>query len=337
MPLALTTVPAIIVAAVLLVSGIAKLRTPDDEAGWAELGVPAALRRPWLMRLHPIAEILLAAALLLLGGVLGILAAAAATLLFLIYLVMIWRAKQRTPDASCACFGTRTPITGRTLLRNGWLVLMSALALSGVGGMPLLGGVLSTAAAAWPWMIAVAAVAVTFVLVDQPPAAAVTAPGAASESAHAMSPIDHDPEEYIRTRTPAVPVTLGDGSTVNLRTLAAHAPILVLAVSETCGSCTPVIESAPRWRELLPEVSVRLLLRTAPDQSTLVSADEPQTLHDVGGYVSGSIADWPTPTAVLLGIDGLLAGGPVTGAEAIEDFVGDIYESLHGERPPRGA
>ena len=56
--------PALIVVGVLLVSGIAKLRTPDDEAGWAELGVPAALRRPWLMRLHPIAEIVLAAALL---------------------------------------------------------------------------------------------------------------------------------------------------------------------------------------------------------------------------------------------------------------------------------
>jgi hypothetical protein len=37
---------------------------------------------------------------------------------------------------------------------------------------------------------------------------------------------------------------------------------------------------------------------------------------------------------VLLGADGLLAGGPETGRDSIASFVSDIYESLHGERPP---
>jgi len=321
MHLALTITPALIVAVVLLTSGIAKLRTPDDEAGWAELGVPAALRRPWLMRLHPITEIVLAAGLLLLGGVLGILAAVVATLVFLVYLVMVWRAKRRTPDATCACFGARKPITGRTLLRNGWLVLLALAAVFGLSVAPPLGGVLAIPNA-WPWVLALAAVAVTYVLIDQPDAVGEAAPAS-----------DDDLEDYVRTRTPAVPVTLGDGSGVNLRTLSARQPLLLLAVSETCGACTPVIESAPRWRELLPEVSVRLLVRAAPAESTLTSAQEPQTLHDPDDYVRSSIADWPTPTAVLLGIDGLLAGGPVTGEPAIEEFVGDVYESLHGIRP----
>jgi hypothetical protein len=40
-----------------------------------------------------------------------------------------------------------------------------------------------------------------------------------------------------------------------------------------------------------------------------------------------------TPSAVLLGMDGLLAGGPVVGHPDIETFVADIYESLHGVRP----
>lgn len=325
MPLALITAPALIVAAVLLVSGIAKLRTPDDAAGWEELGVPAALRRPWLMRLHPIAELVLAAALLLLGGVLGILAAVAATLLFVVYLVMVWQARRRTPDASCACFGARKPITGRTLLRNGWLVLLSALAAVGLSVAPSLGGVIAIPSV-WSWMLALAAVAVTFILIDQPDTV---------EAAPVRVPVsDDDLEDYVRTRTPAVPVQLGDGSVVNLRKLASSGPILLLAVSDTCGACTPVIENAPHWRELLPEVSVRLLVRSTPDQSTLTSTEEPQTLHDPDDYVRGSIAEWPTPTAVLLGIDGLLAGGPVTGSDAIEEFVGDVYESLHGERPP---
>ncbi|WP_309127672.1 MauE/DoxX family redox-associated membrane protein [Microbacterium sp.] len=330
MPMALTITPALIVAAVLLVSGVAKLRTPDDEAGWTELGVPAALRRGWLMRLHPFAEIALALALALLGGVLGVLAAVAATLLFAVYLVMIWRARKQTPDASCACFGERKPITVRTLLRNGWLVLLSGLAAATIGVSPLLGGVVALALPNWSWLLALAAVAVTFVLVHQP------APSASSPddtSVPAPTAAD-DLDDYIRTRTPAVPVQLGDGTTVNLRTLSARAPILILAVSETCGSCTPVIESAEHWRTLLPEVSVRLLLRATPEQSTLTSSVEPQTLHDPQGYVRDSIAEWPTPTAVLLGADGLLAGGPVSGHPDIQEFVADIYESLHGVRPP---
>ena len=42
---------------------------------------------------------------------------------------------------------------------------------------------------------------------------------------------------------------LADGTTVNLRDLAARRPILLLAVSEMCGACTTVIESAPGWRQ----------------------------------------------------------------------------------------
>jgi hypothetical protein len=36
---------------------------------------------------------------------------------------------------------------------------------------------------------------------------------------------------------------------------------------------------------------------------------------------------------VLLGIDGMLAGGPESGSDAVDAFVGDVYESLHGTRP----
>lgn len=334
MPTALIVAPALIVATVLLVSGVAKLRTPDDESGWTEMGIPAALRQEWLMRVHPVAEILLGIALVVLGGTLGVVAGAAATVLFAVYLVMIWRAKQRSPDASCACFGARKPITGRTLLRNAWLVLLSALAAVGLGALPLFGGVLSTVEDAWPWMIALAAVAATFVLVGESDRAGVAPPAPATPPVTAPA-FEGDPEEYIRVRTPAVPVKLADGTTENLRALASRGPILLLAVSETCGSCTPVIERAAAYRELLPEVSVRLLLTTAPERSALASRDEPQTLHDPFGYVSGSIDDWATPTAVLLGLDGMLAGGPVTGHPAIEEFVGDIYESLRGVRPPR--
>ncbi|MBS1907070.1 MAG: hypothetical protein JST33_11010 [Actinobacteria bacterium] len=326
----------LIIVGVLVASAIAKLRTPDDAAGWEALGIPAALRKDWLIRLHPIAELVLAAALLLLGGALGIAAAVVAVLLFAAYLAMVWRAKRRTPDASCACFGERRPITGRTLLRNAWLVLLAVVSASTVGLLPLWGGVATLAVLLWPWTLALAAVAVTFVLVQETASAdahtdAPTAVGAGSALRDAQG---EELEDYIRSRTPAVPVQLGGGETVNLRELAARQPMLLLVVSESCGSCTAVIESIDAYRALLPEVSVRFLLQVRPEDSRLTSAEEPQTLHDPERYVSGSIGDFYTPTAVLLGMDGLLAGGPVTGSGAIADFVDDVYESLHGERPP---
>ena len=334
---ALALSSTLILIGVLVVSGIAKLRTPDDAAGWEALGIPAVLRRTWLIRLHPIAELVLAAALLLLGGPLGTAAAVVAVLLFAAYLVMVWRARRQTPDASCACFGERRPITGRTLLRNGWLTLLAVACAATIGALPPFGGVVVLAVAFWPWTVALAAVAVTFVLVQEhSPGDAGPAPATGSGLPGAVGSAvgdDAELEDYLRARTPAVPVQLGDGETVNLRELAAQKPLLLLFVSETCGSCTPVIESADAYRALLPEVSVRLVLQMRPEDSTLTSAEEPQTLHDPHRYASGSIGDFYTPTAVLLGMDGMLAGGPVTGSGAIAEFVDDVYESLHGERP----
>ncbi|MBS1673027.1 MAG: hypothetical protein JSS74_03585 [Actinobacteria bacterium] len=323
----------LILVGVLVASGVAKLRTPDDAEGWAELGIPAVLRQEWLIRLHPWAEIALAVVLLLFGGWIGTAAAIIAVLLFGAYLVMVWRAKNRTPDASCACFGERQPITARTLLRNGWLVLLALIAAVGIGALPLAGGVLLLAVAQWPWTLALAAVAVTFVLVRE--TGSGSAGAARTDEAAAVVVPDDELEDYLRTRTPAIPVQLGDGTTTTLRELASAEPVLLLAVSETCGSCTPVIESVDAYRALLPEVSVRLLLQNQPENSTLRSTEEPQTVHDPDRYVGLSFADsWFTPSAVLLGADGLLAGGPVTGTTKVAEFVDDIYESLHGERPP---
>ena len=59
----------------MVASAVGKLRRPDDLAGWAELGVPAAFRRDWLLRLHPWGELALGLALAVLGGALGLLAA----------------------------------------------------------------------------------------------------------------------------------------------------------------------------------------------------------------------------------------------------------------------
>ena len=316
MPEALSIALPLIMAAVLIASGITKLRRPDDLNGWTELGVPEAFRRSWLVRVHPWAELVLGAALACLGGLLGLVAALACVALMTGYLVLVWRVLRRVDDASCACFGARKRITGVTVARNLWLVLLAAATASVIWANPLFGGALTGVTEAWPWLIVVAVAVVTTALILWPDGE-VEADGSSAPDAPPVASTAGGDIEYVRTRTPAVPVTLADGTIVDLRKLAATKPILLLAVSATCGSCTPVIANVTPWRRRLPEIDVRLLLRQGPGESVLTSTSEPQSLHDTEGYVSGSIADWKTPTAVRLGSDGLLAGGPVLGFDEI--------------------
>ncbi|GAB3603026.1 MauE/DoxX family redox-associated membrane protein [Microbacterium aureliae] len=319
----------LVLAGVLIGGALTKLRAPDDETGWAELGVPAPLRRPWLIRAHPWGELALAGALAALGGILGAFAAIAATLLMAAYLWLVVAAFRRRDETTCACFGTRSRVTRVTIVRNAWLTLLAIASVAVAAQAPPLGG--AVAALGGVWIAALSVVAVTVALVLWPSRAAAQ-PGPA-----ALPSIDSDELDYVRVRTPAVPVTQADGTVVNLRALAARRPILLLAVSETCSSCAPVIAKVEEWRSVVPEVEVRCLIQAAPEHTALRSTTEPQTLHDPSGYVRGSISDWSTPAAILLGSDGLLAGGPELGYTAISRFVADIRAALDEQLAELGA
>jgi hypothetical protein len=139
---------------------------------------------------------------------------------------------------------------------------------------------------------------------------------------------DDELEDYLRTPTPAVPVLLADGTETDLRALSSQRAQLLLFVSETCGSCTPVIESAQVWRTAMPQLDVRLVVGSAPESSGLASRDEPQTLHDVRRAVRDSFVMQGTPAALLVGADGYLAGGPVAGSTSVAAFVEEIQGQL---------
>ncbi|UNK70124.1 MauE/DoxX family redox-associated membrane protein [Microbacterium sp. H1-D42] len=333
----MSIIPVVLVAAVLVASGIAKLRHPDDLTGWTELGVPAILRRMWLLKFHPWGEIALGGALAVLGGMLGELAAIVALVLMLGYLIFVARIVRAGTDASCACFGTRKRITGATVVRNAWYVLLSAAAAATAWANPLWGGPLAASDAGdWAWLLGLAAAGVTVAVTmwpvpaDEPAPAETLSPGIPT----AMASDDDDELDYVRTRTPSVPVTRADGELLDLRQLSMTGqPMMALHMRPGCGSCVIVHERLDDIRAMLPEISVRLLLTEMPDESKWTEGAEPQSLHDPNNYVRNSIDEWGTPTAVLFGLDGLLAGGPVNGADAIFAFIDDIYESLHGERP----
>lgn len=322
---------------VMVASGIAKLRHPDDLGSWQQLGVPAALRQQWLLRMHPWGELVLGVALAVLGGVLGLLAALVCVALMAAYTWMVVSALRRPEGAECACFGARKPVTWVTAARNVWLTAVSVASAGVIWTNPLFGGAVVSGLGQWSWIFAAAIATVTGLLVAWPSADAASSAAAqpvAGRPFRASETPDGDGMlDYVRTRTPAVPVTLADGTTANLRKLASSRPLLLMAVSETCGACEHVVAKIGHYRGLLPEVDVRVLVMDTPEHSSLTDTNEPQSLHDPEGYVRESIADWPVPTAVLLGIDGMLAGGPESGSDGVDAFIGDVYESLHGTRP----
>ena len=322
MPEALSITAPFLIAAVLVWSAVGKLRDPGvAAAGFAALRVPSALSRPWVVRSHPYVELALAVLLVLGPGWLGTLGAVGSLALMLVYLVLVVRAVRAGEDVDCACFGSWGPgrVTRGTVWRNAWLVLLAALSVWAASDGQSLVSRVADADGGW-WVLALSGALLTAGLVLLP------------ETGRSAAAPDHEPvgdaDDYVRMRTPAVPVTLGDGSTCTLRELAATRAQLLLFVSKGCGSCTDVIAAAPQWRERVPQIDVRLVVRAAPESSGLTSTDEPQTVHDVNSWASDSFGTRGTPSAVLLGVDGHLAGGPVAGSEAVAELVADIEQQL---------
>lgn len=123
-------------ALVLLVSGIAKLRSPDDvDRAFAQLPVPALLDHPWLRRGFPWAEIVLALALLLLSDTWWLVAGAVTSVLFLVYLALVGVAVARGEEVYCGCFGSlfADRVTRRTVARN--IVLLMVAVVSWATGV----------------------------------------------------------------------------------------------------------------------------------------------------------------------------------------------------------
>ena len=325
MPEALSITAPFLAAVVLVWGAIGKLRDPAPASeGFAALHVPPALSRPWMIRAHPWAEIGFAVLLVVGGGWLGAVGAVGSLVLVLAYLGLVARAVQTGEDVDCACFGTWGPgrVTQWTVWRNAWLVVLAGLSVwAAMDGQSLVSRT-ANADAGW-WVVGLAAALLTAGLV-----VAWGSGGASPGSEQPQYTVGDDLDDYVRTRTPAVPVQLADGSTVTLRELSAARAQLLLFVSERCSGCAGVIASVPQWREATPQVDIRLVLAPGADVSSLSSTAEPQTVHDVNGWARDSFGTRRTPSAVLLGLDGHLAGGPVQGRDAVPAFFEELKQQL---------
>jgi hypothetical protein len=318
----------LIVAAVFVASAVGKLAEPRRAAmAFDTLKVPRPLAQPWMRTAHPWAELLIALCLIVTWGVPAVVTAIMTTALACFYLFLIVQALQRPEPTDCACFGVggTEQVTGLTVIRNIWLVGLSVVCIwAAMDGRSPLQRAVVLGSDVW-WLIAMVAAATMTAL--------IVYPSAASRAAETEDPAgDLVLEDYLRTEIPHVPVTMVDGSVVSLREFAQSRPKLILAVSRTCSSCALTIDAAPHWRERLPEVDIHLLYASEPnvgDRDPVPASPSPaQNLYDPARYTYEALRFRGVPSAVLLGADGMLAGGPVAGHEVISAFVADVEAEL---------
>jgi hypothetical protein len=312
-----TLAATLVTAVVLLVSGVAKALDREPLASWEAMGVPEGLRRPGLARAHAWAEVALGVLLLALPAPWSTGVAVLVVLLFVAYLVLVARLVRRGEEVSCHCFGAlgSGTVDRGTVVRNVVLLLVAGLA------------VLDLAVQGWAaprlgeqagWVLALAATAVVAVLVVR-------------GSSPSVGEVDQEElEDYLRLPIPDVPVVDEPGGEQrSLREVAAGQAMLLLLLSSGCGSCRQVTARLPEWVEALPGLSVRVVSGIPHAQTVQF---EPQwdglVLYEPQASVGQVFGLMGRPAAVLLGADGLLAGGPVKGYHAIAQFVDDIRAEL---------
>src|SRR5665648_530370 len=296
--------------AVLIISGLAKVRSADTTAELEQLGVPRVLRHPALLAIHPYAEIVLGLGLLATSGWLLAAFALASTALMGFYTVIVARAVRTGSAESCNCFGAlfNPHLTWSSVARNVTLVALSVAAAAGaLAGYSAPAIVSDTPGSLLAVLASGVVAALTWLIVSGP--AADGGDGGAGDGVGLPYDVD-DAElgDYVRLPIPFAWVETADGSRAPLLERAATKARLLVFLSPTCGACTALAESIPGWIEEFGMLGVHPVYYSARDSATAAFPElEPPALYESEMEVSRSFGVRAYPSAVLLGMDGLLA------------------------------
>jgi thiol-disulfide isomerase/thioredoxin len=319
----------VLVWLVLALSGALKLREPQaSRDAFLSLRMPTRLTASPAPVLLPWGELLLALGLLLLPGWLGVLAAVVTLLLFGVYLLVVGRALRFDEPVRCGCFGKLGlgTISRVTLVRNVLLVLLATVTVSqSWAGESLLIRLGDLSVRDWGWVGGALVAALLAGLVVH---------GNSAVQEARLPPVDEG-GEYLRQPIPFGQMRYSSGDLVPLRVLAEQRPALLVFVNLTCGSCLRVVEALPSFAKENPEVSTLAVFAEGAGVPADDSGFTVPVLVDPERSVSRIFGIFP-PAAVLLGGDGLLAGGPVSGEIAVLEFLDDIAAELAEayDRPP---
>lgn len=324
--LSFLVVPLVLCAAVLILSGVAKLREPQaTRDAFVALRLPQRLAESPAPALLPWGELALGALLLLASGWLLVLATVGTSLLFLGYLAVIARALGFGEKVSCNCFGKlgEQGVTQRTLVRNAVLVATASLAALGSILGTTVPGTLTTAPGptlGWLAMSALAGAVALLVLGHGP-----TAP----ESATMLGEGSALPGLTFLDATTRQPVRLQESGAT--RTVA-------LFVSLGCGPCLRVLADLDALRARHPDVTIRPVLTDthAGDPATWEPASmRTDALLDPHGNVTQMLVRG-TPTALLLDARGVLLADPAIGEDDVRALIASTAPQATGPAPEPG-
>ena len=324
----------ILLSITLLISGLAKLGAREGtQDAMRSLRLPLPTMHASVASVLPVMEIVLALAIWIPAPPLQVLLTGLVAALMLTYLVIIARALTFEEQVHCSCFGTlASPTVSRTtLVRNVLLSVLGLLAVvaaaSGAMTSLLVQAPMGLIGLGIALLIAIALTAATIGgSVAETDADAATAPAPA-----AADPDEDELLDYERSPIPAAVLQQPDGRLITLTQLTAQRAALLVFVTEGCGPCERVLDHAGEWiGELEETLQVRFVFSRPLDQLRERTTDRvtDHALHDLQFTARTALGGTSAPSAVLLGADGQLAGGPVNGGSAVIEFVQEIREQL---------
>ncbi|MCT1431748.1 hypothetical protein M3G50_13470 [Brachybacterium muris] len=324
----------ILLSITLLISGLAKLGAREGtQDAMRSLRLPLPAMHASVAWVLPVMEIVLALALWIPVPPLQMLIAGVVTLLMFAYLVIIARALTFEEQVQCSCFGTlASPTVSRaTVVRNVILSVLGVLAVvaAATGAMTtlLVQDPMELIGLGMALLIAIVLTAATI-------GGRVAAPDADAPAASASAePVLEEDEllDYERSPIPAAVLQQPDGRLTTLTQLTAQRAALLVFVTEGCGPCERVLDHAEEWiAELEQTLQVRFVFSRPLSQLRKRTTDRvtDHALHDLQFTARTALGGAGAPSAVLLGADGQLAGGPVNGGSAVIEFVQEIREQL---------
>lgn len=328
-----------ILVVTLTASGIAKAKDPSSTVeGILNLGLDSVAPLKLTPAVLPWAELVLAAGLLFAPGPLFPVFAIASCALMVFYLVVIARALATGRTEGCNCFGKKSaaPVSRYTLIRNIALTVAGILTVvaSFVGGKAVVYELVGLNGSGWLWAVGAALIALTLWAIQRgeslaepaPDIPEVVLPSAADES-----------EDYVRVPIPYASIYTTDGRVTTLRDMSRVQARVLFFASPTCGSCTPILKTIPRWQKLLPQLGLHPVFSS---EEKIRQAHKLEKLDEgVEALVDPKHAAMHnfgrgTPMAVILGSDGMLAGGPVAGTSDVKQLMDDLLVEFGAIKDP---
>ena len=360
---ALLLAARLILAAVFLVSGIAKLL--DRSGGTAAMrsfGVPASLAQPAGILL-PIVEILVA--ILLIPVATAQWGALLALLLLAVFIIGIGYNLSRGRKFDCHCFGelTHSEIGPSTLVRNAVLAVIAAFitfngfgqnnvgpsVAEGLGGLTgfqwvvlVLGVVIVAALAAISWLLVhlLGQNGRLLVRIDRIEAALEDADIELSDEDEDEEDEDEE-EEGLPYGAPAPAFSLSGlyGETMTLDALRAQEkPVLLIFSDPGCGPCNAMMGDVGKWQhQHADKLTVALITRGSLDENRAKKKQYNLTtvLMQQDSEVADAYMTNGTPTAVLVRPDGTIGSAAAGGVDEIRTLVKQAIEGRVPVPAPR--